>query len=487
MTARKEREELEDAAASSTSSISSARYKYSSTTIEDESPFEPQTTWGVDFNYRPTIFHMRRPGLYWKLVLARRGSLSPHSSNSPADSGSIRDEGSTIDDEIDEVGPPVTDTVDVLSDAAWINLFATVNRNCVRVYLARAGHEPYLLRVYKDYNSNEIYYTVTWTFNADGLAHWWVICAGESGVIRVIDVSSNAVVRTLVGHGNSVNDLSVHSKDPALLLSASKDESMRLWNMRTGATVAVFAGLKGHRGEVVSVDFDRDGNRFASCGIDYSIRVWDIIGDTDLVNAIADSHLVAALGTDDPYMYRDARGQKHRTRFVVCQFPRYVNRAVHKNYVDKVAWVGELLLSKSVHNRLLLTKPDLRAKESLAVPTTEFKLMEEFIVNGHKCWFIRFDLDRAKRLVAIGNVHHGISVYDIQRGGNEHPTCVLRPPWSGADIGDNYVRQCAFSPDASIIVAVDDKSRVIQYDRVEGPQRKPEPQRTAKAEDVMVE
>lgn len=42
--------------------------------------------------------------------------------------------------------------------------------------------------------------------------------------------------------------------------------------------------------------------------------------------------------------------------------------------------------------------------------------------------------------------------------------CTLTP--KGRNVSNAFVRQCAFSDDGSIIVAVDDASCVTQYDRV---------------------
>jgi polycomb protein EED len=52
------------------------------------------------------------------------------------------------------------------------------------------------------------------------------------------------VTRTIIGHGNSINDIHFHPVDLSLLLTASKDESVRLWNVTTGVCIAVFAGHK---------------------------------------------------------------------------------------------------------------------------------------------------------------------------------------------------------------------------------------------------
>ena len=93
-----------------------------------------------------------------------------------------------------------------------------------------------------------------------------LLVAGTRGVIKVIDLVRKVLVSTLSGHGDDIYDLKFNPVNTWLLMSASKDESMRLWNVQTCTCLAIFAGHEGHRDSVLSVAWHSQGDRIVSAG-----------------------------------------------------------------------------------------------------------------------------------------------------------------------------------------------------------------------------
>jgi hypothetical protein len=67
----------------------------------------------------------------------------------------------------------------------------------------------------------------------------------------------------------------VFSPDSKTLLSASADETLRLWDVATGK---LLHELIGHQGAVLAAAFSSDGKRIASASADTTILIWDVPG-----------------------------------------------------------------------------------------------------------------------------------------------------------------------------------------------------------------
>jgi polycomb protein EED len=157
-------------------------------------------------------------------------------------------------------------------------VFATVgsNRCSIYEYIPNEEIEINLLQSHMDADSKEIFYTCCWT-NDSETNEPLLIVAGFKGIIRSILYTNkkDKLKHALFGHGSSVNDLRVyvnvfltfkfistsiecllylqiHPSKKTVLLSSSKDYTLRLWNLKTNVCIGILGGCDGHRSEVLS-------------------------------------------------------------------------------------------------------------------------------------------------------------------------------------------------------------------------------------------
>lgn len=120
----------------------------------------------------------------------------------------------------------------------------------------------------------------------------WLASGGKDDTIKIWDMATGYVLRTLYAHSSNVNALAI-SPDGRFLASASgdmtdkrdlstfkrggivggmADNTVRVWDVRTGREVRI---LRGHELPVGGVAFSNDGRSLTTAGGD-SIKVWDL-------------------------------------------------------------------------------------------------------------------------------------------------------------------------------------------------------------------
>jgi hypothetical protein len=104
--------------------------------------------------------------------------------------------------------------------------------------------------------------------------------AGVERAIKLWDVDTGVLLRTLEGHLDQINCLSLWEGYQMLLISGSSDNTIRIYDILSGECVCV---LVGHRDSVLGVAIiDNDCPKIVSCSEDLTLIQWslqDIIGD----------------------------------------------------------------------------------------------------------------------------------------------------------------------------------------------------------------
>jgi uncharacterized protein len=96
--------------------------------------------------------------------------------------------------------------------------------------------------------------------------------AGDGKTIKLWEVESGKLIRTLTGHPGRIHSLAFGT-DGTQLASAGADKLIKVWDVKTGQVIST---LQGHTGEVLSVVFSPNTRTMASVGADGTLRYWTI-------------------------------------------------------------------------------------------------------------------------------------------------------------------------------------------------------------------
>lgn len=188
----------------------------------------------------------------------------------------------------------------------------------------------------------------------------YVACSCQNGDIKILDIVTGKVMRTLAGHFEAVLSTSF-SPDGKYLLSISDDSTMRIWDFNSGNCLRLF-----DNNEVWfnSAQFDPEGEMIVTSSLDGSIRVWDIKEGicTQTIRGHAGMALYAEFSPNGKYIVSSSSDQSIKV-WEVLSGKCVMTLNGHEDRVNsaKFSPEGDLILSASSDNSLRIwTFPELK-------------------------------------------------------------------------------------------------------------------------------
>lgn len=338
------------------------------------------------------------------------------------------------------------------------DVFAASGSNKASVYRCKPDGSFELLQAYVDADEKECFFVCKWSYLEDNGAPL-LLLAGNKGIVRALNLNTQELHHSFRGHGNSINDIAIHPLRPQLFVTASKDNAVRVWNLRSRSCVLTSSGDTSHTSEVLSLDFHPwDMDTFVSSGMDNSVKIWSLKTTSRHIE-------LSDAWTPDSAAPLPTKDLVH---------PVFSSKQVHANYVDCVRWLGDLMLSKSVDNRILLWRPVLFGPDRASLETSSsYVVLQSFSLQEADIWFLRFSLDLFCTTLVCGNRTGRVFVFDPHKRSMSarqklgHPNC--KKP----------VRQVAISADGRIVIASCEDATIWRWD-----QRVPLPEAEEEEEEV---
>ncbi|WP_437282533.1 TIR domain-containing protein [Sorangium sp. So ce375] len=99
-----------------------------------------------------------------------------------------------------------------------------------------------------------------------------IVSASGDETLKVWNLATGQLLSTLEGHSNTVVACAI-SPDGQRIVSASDDETLKVWDLATGQLLST---LQGHSGRVRACALSPDGQRIVSASSDETLKVWDL-------------------------------------------------------------------------------------------------------------------------------------------------------------------------------------------------------------------
>ena len=216
--------------------------------------------------------------------------------------------------------------------------------------------------------------------------YYYIVMGGNTNSIFMYTINNDSDfqenIEELIGHKNDINDLKFLIKHPNILLSASSDSTVRIWDVKIKKLLCIYGGPFSHPSHVLTLDFHLSEQFIASAGFDQVVMFWDI-----------------------DFVLKKHESNENFKKCILKTKP-FFETYIHENYIDTVKFFGDLVLSKSTNGVILLWKPIFNDEKD------HHFIIKKLLYTSSKIWYVKFHLNLIENLLFIGDVG-GMNIFNL--------------------------------------------------------------------------
>ncbi|KAF7545560.1 hypothetical protein G7Z17_g9089 [Cylindrodendrum hubeiense] len=229
-----------------------------------------------------------------------------------------------------------------------------------------------------------------------------LVSASDDQTIKIWDIRTGECLQTLNYHrGRGVRSVAL-APDGGSLVSGSNDNTVTVWDTRTGAPLLT---MRGHEHEVSAVAFAPDGKWLLSGSYDRTVKIWDAKMGTCLRTLTGHKGAVfSAIFALEGEWIVSASGDKTIKIWIATTGACLRTLAGHNNLINSVVSASDSKWLISASNDKTVKIWDARTGSCLRTLT------------GHEGWVRSVALSPASTQLVSGSHDHTIKVWDARTG-----------------------------------------------------------------------
>jgi len=254
------------------------------------------------------------------------------------------------------------------------------------------------------------------------------VSASRDNTLKVWEVESGRELRTLAGHTNRVTAVAL-SGDGRMAVSASHDNTLKVWEVGSGRELRTLAG---HTDSVNDVALSEDGRMAVSASWDKTLKVWEVESGRELRTLAGHTNWVSGVGlSGDGRIAVSASWDKTLKAWEVGSGRELRTLAGHTSLVNGVALSGDGRIAVSASNDNTLKVWEVGTGRELRT------------LAGHTNWVLGVALSGDGRIALSASYDSTLKVWEVGSG-RELRTLAGHT---------SYVRGVALSGDGRIAVS----------------------------------